>query len=94
MTSVHAAPTVADDRVPYAKPQPWGMSPDMVIPDVDTDDERLWAPISPGIWSRPLHLNTSAGFYVHLLKVKRSGLLQRHRHSGMVHAYVLRGKWL
>ena len=83
-----------DDRVPYAKPQPWGMAPDMVVPDVLTDDERLWAPIAPGIWSRPLHLNASGGFYVHLLKVKRSGLLQRHRHSGMVHAYVIRGKWL
>ena len=31
------------DRVPYAKPQPWGMTPDMVIPDVNTDDEKLWA---------------------------------------------------
>ena len=63
----------------------------MVIPKIDTDDERLWAPISPSIWSRPLHLNT-AGVYVHLLKFRRSGLLQRH--SGMLHAYVLRGKWL
>lgn len=94
MNTAATPPAASDDRVPYAKPQPWGMSPDMVIPDVDTDDERLWAPIAPGIWSRPLHLNVSAGFYVHLLKVKRSGLLQRHRHSGMVHAYVLRGKWL
>ena len=82
------------DRVPYAKPQPWGMTPDMVIPDVNTDDEKLWAPISPGIWSRPIHLNVTGGFYVHLLRVKRSGLLQRHRHSGQVHAYVIRGKWL
>ena len=74
------------DRIPYAKPQPWGMTPDMVIPDVNTDDEKLWAPISPGIWSRPIHLNVTGGFYVHLLRVKRSGLLQRHRHSGQVHA--------
>ena len=35
------------DRIPYSKPQPWGMTPDMVIPDVNTDDEKLWAPISP-----------------------------------------------
>ena len=82
------------DRVPYAKPQPWGMTPDMVIPDVNTDDEKLWAPVAPGIWSRPIHLNVTGGFYVHLLRVKRSGLLQRHRHSGQVHAYVIRGKWL
>jgi quercetin dioxygenase-like cupin family protein len=70
------------------------MAPDMVVHDVQTEDERLWAPVAPGIWSRPLHLNVTGGFYVHLLKVKRSGLLQRHRHSGQVHAHVLRGKWL
>lgn len=84
----------ADDRVPYAKPQPWGMTPDLVIPNVLTDDPLLWAPVAEGVWSRPLHLNVTGGFYSHLLKVKRSGLLQRHRHSGPVHAYVLKGKWL
>jgi 2,4'-dihydroxyacetophenone dioxygenase len=83
----------ADDRIPYALPQPWGMTPDMVVPDLMGGDERLWAPISPGIWSRPIHLNVTSGYYVHLLRVRRSGLLQRHRHSGCVHAYVLRGKW-
>ena len=86
-------PAGHDDRVPYQKPQPWGMVPDMVVPDAVTDDERLWAPLGPGMWSRPLQLNVSGGFYVHLLKVKRSGLLQRHRHSGAVHAYVIRGRW-
>ena len=88
-------PAVAStDRIPFRKPQPWGMAPDMVIPDVLTGDERLWAPVGEGVWSRPLHLNVTGGFYVHLLKVRRSGLLQRHRHSGAVHAYVIRGKWL
>ena len=69
------------------------MAPDMVVADVMTDDPLLWAPVAPDIWSRPLHLNTGAGYYVHLLKVQRSGVLQRHRHSGAVHAYVLRGRW-
>ncbi len=82
------------DCVPYQKPQPWGMTPDMIQYDLIDGDERLWAPISEGIWSRPIHLNVTGGFYVHLLRVRRSGLLQRHRHSGQVHAYVIRGKWL
>ena len=81
------------DKIAYRKPQPWGMSPDMVVKDVLTADERLWAPLAPDIWSRPLHLNPGAGFYVHLLRVRRSGVLQRHRHSGQVHAYVIKGKW-
>ena len=32
---------------PYSKPQPWGMAPDMMPADVDTADERLWAPVGP-----------------------------------------------
>ena len=78
---------------PYSKPQPWGMAPDMMLPDVDTDDERLWAPVGPDTWSRPIHLNVTGGFYVHLLRVRRSGVLQRHRHSGQVHALVMKGSW-
>ena len=79
--------------VPYSRPQPWGMTPDIVINDVLTSDENLWAPVGDGIWSRPLQLNVTGGFYTHVLRVKRSGLLQRHRHSGMVQAYVIKGRW-
>jgi len=87
-------PGLRDPRlVPYAKPQPWGMTPDIVINDVLTSDENLWAPVGDGIWSRPLQLNVTGGFYTHVLRVKRSGLLQRHRHSGMVQAYVIKGRW-
>jgi 2,4'-dihydroxyacetophenone dioxygenase len=30
---------------------------------------------------------------VNILKVKRSGILSRHRHVGPVHATTLRGRW-
>lgn len=86
-------PFRAEDRTPYQGQQPWGMSPDMVIPNVLEHDERMWAPLGPGLWSRPLILNTTQGYYAHMLRVRRSGLLQRHRHSGHVHAWVIRGKW-
>ena len=79
--------------VPYAKPQPWGMAADMMMPEVATSDEKLWVPVGPDTWSRPIHLNVTGGFYVHLLRVRRSGVLQRHRHSGQVHAYVMKGSW-
>lgn len=81
------------DLVPYQKPQPWGMRPDMVWPDLMAGDQRLWTPLAEHIWSRPVHLNVTAGYYVHLLKVTRAGLIQRHRHSGAVHAHVLKGRW-
>jgi 2,4'-dihydroxyacetophenone dioxygenase len=46
----------------YAKPQPSGMAPDMMIADVNSDDTNLWAPVAPDIWSRPIHLNVTGGF--------------------------------
>lgn len=81
------------DVLPYQYPQPWGVMPEMVIPNALDGDARLWVPLSEGTWSRPLHLNVTTGYYVHLLRVTRSGLLQRHRHAGGVHAYVIKGSW-
>lgn len=79
--------------IPFQGPQPWAMKPDMVINDVLDGDPRLWTPLSEHSWSRPLHMNTTAGFYVHVLRVTRAGLIQRHRHTGAVHAYTLKGRW-
>lgn len=78
---------------PYIGDQPFGMVSDMVISDALTDDPALWVPLSTTSWSRPLLLNPSLGYYVHLLKVTQGGVLSRHRHSGPVHAYVLKGSW-
>lgn len=91
-----AEPALAEarpERIAYRKPQPWGMRPEIVIADAMAADDRLWAPVAPDIWSRPLHLNVTQGFYTHLLRVTRSGVLQRHRHSGQVHAFVIKGAW-
>lgn len=77
----------------YRGPRPWGIARDLVVPEALDGDDRLWVPLGDAVWSRPLHLNVSAGHYVHLLRVRRCGLIQRHRHSGAVHGYVLRGRW-
>jgi quercetin dioxygenase-like cupin family protein len=42
---------------------------------------------------KPLILNVTEGYYVNLLRVRASGVLSRHRHSGPVHAFTLRGEW-
>ena len=81
------------ENMPFQGEQPWGMPNDLVIQDAMTSDDNLWVPVGESSWSRPLHLNTSLGYYVHILKVKKSGILQRHRHSGPVHAYVIKGRW-
>jgi hypothetical protein len=40
-----------------------------------------------------LLLSASRGYWMNLLKVKKSGVLSRHRHPMPVHAFVLKGEW-
>ncbi len=65
---------------------------DMAV-QVMPDDERLWVPQAENVWFRPLLLNTTAGEWVNLLKVRRAGVLSRHRHPAPVHGYVIKGSW-
>jgi quercetin dioxygenase-like cupin family protein len=57
------------------------------------DDERVWVPQAPDVWFRPLLLNTVTGGWCNLLRVRRSGILPRHRHPMMVTGYVIKGRW-
>ena len=75
------------------RPQPTPlMIPEIAIAALP-DDERLWVPQAPNVWFRPLLLNTVNGEWVNLLRVKRAGMLSRHRHPAPVHGYVIRGSW-
>lgn len=81
--------------VPYqGEPLP-NVPNDLVIPNVlSLDfDKRLWVSQAPDIWFRPLVFVVSQGYFVNLLRVRKSGILSRHRHTGPVHATTLRGKW-
>ena len=73
------------------------LRPQFAVADIVTtaipDDERLWVPQAPNIWFRPLLLNTVQGEWVNLLRVRRSGVLSRHRHPAPVHGYVIKGTW-
>jgi quercetin dioxygenase-like cupin family protein len=79
--------------VPYRHPQPRESPPELVIPDAVPKDERVWVPIEDNVWFRPLLLSASRGYWMNLLKVKKSGVLSRHRHPMPVHAFVLKGEW-
>ena len=60
---------------PYTGPNVVGGLDEIFIQDAFTnDDERLWVPLAPDRWSRPLCLNVSQGYWVHLTKVKGGGL--------------------
>jgi 2,4'-dihydroxyacetophenone dioxygenase len=78
---------------PYRLPMPFGMIPDLVVPDLLPADERMWVPQSDTVSFRPLLFGVSQGYYVNLLRVRRSGVLSRHRHAGPVHSVILKGRW-
>lgn len=80
-------------HMPYQLPMPYGMIPDLVIEKVLPDDDRVWVPQADGVAFAPLCFGVSQGFYVNALRVRRAGVLSRHRHSGPVNAFVLRGRW-
>ena len=35
----------------------------------------------------------SRGYWMNLLRVRKSGVLSRHRHPQPVHGYVIKGRW-
>lgn len=83
------------EAVAYRGPPLPNVAEDLVVPGViQMDcDEKYWVPQAKDVWFRPLLLNVSQGYFVNILRVRRSGILSRHRHSGPVHATTLRGKW-
>jgi 2,4'-dihydroxyacetophenone dioxygenase len=81
--------------VPYRGPSLPNVAEDIVVPGViQMDcDEKFWVPQAKDVWFRPLLLSVSQGYFVNILRVRRSGILSRHRHSGPVHATTLKGRW-
>ena len=78
----------------YSPLVPQDMTDELFWKDgLSPNDERLWVPNGPGRWSRPLCLNVSQGYWVHITKVTEAGIVSRHRHPAPVHGFVLEGKW-
>ena len=69
-----------------------GVVPEIALAAIP-DDERIWVPQAPDVWFRPLLLNTVTGGWCNLLRVRRSGVLSRHRHPMAVVGYVIKGRW-
>ncbi|MDB5733696.1 MAG: cupin [Alphaproteobacteria bacterium] len=82
-----------NSRIPYRHPQPKESPPEIVIASVMPEDERVWVPQAENVWFRPLCLCASRGYWMNLLRVRKSGVLSRHRHPQPVHGYVIKGRW-
>lgn len=79
--------------VAYRGPRPNHALGEVVIGDVLPKDDRLWVPLGEKVWTRPLSFVPSQGYWVHLLRVGKTGIFNRHRHASPVHGYVLKGRW-
>ena len=82
-----------DKLTPYQLDFPKDALPEIFVKDALTTDERMWVPQADNVWFRPLCLNRSQGYWVTLLKVKKSCVLSRHRHPQGVHGFVIKGRW-
>ncbi|AUG54215.1 2,4'-dihydroxyacetophenone dioxygenase family protein [Thalassospira marina] len=80
-------------RMPYQLAMPAEAGRDIVVEHAIPQDDRIWVPQAENVWFRPLCLNASQGYWVNLLKVRKSGVLSRHRHPNPVHGMVLKGRW-
>ena len=79
---------------PYTGPSQPDALPEIFLSDgFAVADERVWVPLGPNRWTRPLCLNVSQGYWVHLTRFRGGGLVSRHRHPAPVHGFVLQGSW-
>lgn len=85
---------VREIPAPYTGPNVTGGCAEIFVQDAFAeDDPRLWVPLAPGRWSRPLCLSVSQGYWMHLTKVRGGGFLSRHKHPSPVHGFVIKGSW-
>ena len=68
-----------------------GMKPELVVPT--PSDERVWVEIEPNVWFRPLFFDMNSGAHGEVLRVRKGGVLSRHRHPSPVHGFVISGRW-
>lgn len=83
----------AQATMPYQLPFPPDMLGGIVQPNAFEGDERCWVPVGESVWLRPLCLSVAQGYWVNVVRVRKSGVLARHRHPGPVHAFTLKGRW-
>lgn len=81
-------------KIPYQLSQPFGCMPEFIVKGaLNLDNDADWVPQAEGVDFKPLLFSVSQGYFVNILRVRRSGVLSRHRHVGAVHAFTLRGTW-
>lgn len=78
---------------PARQPLPPGARPEIFLQDIGSVPEPQWVPQTEHVAFLPLCFGVTQGYYVNLLRVRKSGVLSCHRHFGAVHAHVIKGRW-
>jgi quercetin dioxygenase-like cupin family protein len=82
------------DMKPYQGPKsPFALDEIFIQDAFANDDPKMWMPVTPYSWSRPLCLNASQGYWVHLSKFRGTGVVSCHRHPAPVHGFIFKGGW-
>ena len=67
--------------------------PEMYTPNIATDDERYYVPLTETVGTRPIWISVSQNSWCDVLMAKGAGLVNRHYHPHEVFAYTISGKW-
>ena len=59
---------------PFSGIQPPEALPEIVVTNAVPEDERVWVPIDDQVWFRPLCLSASSGYWMNVLRVRKSGV--------------------
>jgi len=90
MQPVEPVNSAASKMMPYQYPNPKEAPKEIVVGSAIPDDERVWVPQAENVWFRPLCLNVSQGYWTNLLRVRKSGVLSRHKHPAPCMAWCSR----
>src|SRR5689334_7493088 len=67
---------------------------DLHIPDLHLgEDEGTWVPYQNGVELRYLMFDLREGTWANILRTKGPAKLGRHRHSGPITGYRIKGSW-
>jgi 2,4'-dihydroxyacetophenone dioxygenase len=67
--------------------------PEMYTPNIATDDQRYYVPLSETVGTRPVWISISQNSWCDVLMATGAGLVNRHYHPHEVFAYTISGKW-
>lgn len=66
---------------------------EIFLSEAIANDERMWVQSAEDVAFRPLFLSVSQGYWMTIARIRKSGIVSRHRHPQPVHGYTIKGRW-